>query len=167
MEPVNTSDRYCFDTIGTQWEIDTAAPLPAALRQQIAARIEAFDQTYSRFRADSLVTQIATAPAGGHFTFSVDSRPLFRRYGQLHALTGGAVAPLVGRQLEHLGYDSHYSLHPAPNWQTAGPDEASWSRDVVRHGLANGTYTATGEYGGQRLPHRFQRRFGPDSPANG
>lgn len=127
-------NRYSFDAIGTQWEIDTEAPLPASLRQRIAARIDAFSQTYSRFRADSLVTQVASEPTGGSFTFPPDSPALFHLYDQLHALTDGAVDPLVGRRLEQLGYDSRYSLQPAPGWQTAGPDDVRWTRDVERHG---------------------------------
>ncbi|RZK59930.1 MAG: FAD:protein FMN transferase [Hymenobacter sp.] len=132
--PFPADCRYRFEAIGTQWEIDTAAPLPGALRQRIAARIAAFDRAYSRFRADSLVAQVAAAPTGGRFTFPPDSPALFALYDQLHALTGGAVDPLVGRRLAQLGYASSYSLRPAPGWQTAGPDTISWARDIAHHG---------------------------------
>lgn len=89
-----TPSRYSFDAIGTQWEVDTDLPLPAVVRQRIKARVEAFDQTYSRFRADSLVSRVATAQAGGCFTFPADSPALFDLYDQLHGLTDGAVYPL-------------------------------------------------------------------------
>lgn len=90
-----TPSRYSFDAIGTQWEVDTDLPLPAVVRQRIKARVEAFDQTYSRFRADSLVSRVATAQAGGCFTFPADSPALFDLYDQLHGLTDGAVYPLA------------------------------------------------------------------------
>lgn len=130
MESTLQPSRYCFDAIGTQWEIDTTEPLPSALRTQLAKRIEAFDQVYSRFRPDSLVSQVASASAGGCFVFPPDCVPLFQLYDQLHRLTGGAVDPLVGRRLEQLGYDRHYSLQPAPGWQAAPPDQVSWSLDI-------------------------------------
>jgi thiamine biosynthesis lipoprotein len=129
-----TPSRYSFDAIGTQWEVDTDLPLPAVVRQRIKARVEAFDQTYSRFRADSLVSRVATAQAGGCFTFPADSPALFDLYDQLHGLTDGAVDPLVGRRLEQLGYDLRYSLQPVPGWQAAGPDGVCWPREVLRHG---------------------------------
>jgi thiamine biosynthesis lipoprotein len=131
---MHTPSRYSFDAIGTQWEVDTDLPLPAIVRQRIKARVEAFDQTYSRFRADSLVSRVATAQAGGCFTFPADSPALFNLYDQLHGLTSGAVDPLVGRRLEQLGYDLRYSLQPVPGWQAAGPDSICWPREVLRHG---------------------------------
>ena len=40
---------------------------------------------------------------------------MFDLYDRLVAATNGAVDPLVGRQLELLGYDPAYSLTPAPD----------------------------------------------------
>ena len=40
---------------------------------------------------------------------------MFDLYDRLVAATDGAVDPLVGRQLELLGYDPTYSLTPAPD----------------------------------------------------
>lgn len=134
LEPIHMPCRYSFEAIGTQWEIDTEAPLSAVVRQRITAHMEAFDQAYSRFRTDSLVSRVATAQAGGCFTFPADSPRLFDLYDQLHALTNGAVDPLVGRRLEQLGYDLRYSLQPVPGWQAAGPDDMRWAREIVRQG---------------------------------
>lgn len=134
MESVLTPSRYSFEAIGTQWEIDTELPLPVAVRNRIAAHIEDFGRAYSRFRPDSLITQIANTPTGGCFAFPTDSRALFDLYDQLHALTDGAVDPLIGRRLAQLGYDPGYSLQPAPGWQVARPDGSCWTRDVERHG---------------------------------
>jgi len=61
--------QLCFEAIGTQWEIESAEPLALPLQQWIRDRIELFDKTYSRFRPDSLVTQMDYAPVGGRFEF--------------------------------------------------------------------------------------------------
>jgi FAD:protein FMN transferase len=135
-EPVYSSFR--FGALGTQWEIATRDPLDDGLRQLILSRINHFEQTYSRFRDDSLVAHIAAARGGGRFLFPEESRVLFDLYDRLYEATGGAVDPLVGRSLELLGYDATYSLTPAP----AAVHEAEalarpkWSSDVIRDGTA-------------------------------
>jgi len=122
-----------FDAIGTPWQIDTDVPLPPATREAVRDRIEAFDRTYSRFRRDSLVTRVGTAP--GEYTFPPDADRLFGLYAQLAALTDGAMSPFVGGSLEQLGYDASYSLRPhgdprpAPAW---GAD--SWCAPVLTVG---------------------------------
>lgn len=130
---------YKFEAIGTRWEIETNEPLAGRLQERIHRRIEQFDYTYSRFRSDSLVSQIAAAPQGGRFEFPADSIALFALYDRLYTLTEGAVDPLVGRDLEMLGYDRTYSFQ-----QTANPEQlmsepekrASWSKDIVREGAS-------------------------------
>ena len=128
---------YKFDAIGTKWEIETNEPLESGLQERIHKRIEQFDYTYSRFRSDSLVAQIAAAPHGGRFDFPTDSIALFALYDQLYALTEGAVDPLVGRDLELLGYDWKYSFQQTANLEQmkAEPDKLPiWSKDIVRQG---------------------------------
>ncbi len=97
-----------FDAIGTRWEITTPAPLDRDIRVAVASRIEAFDQTYSRFRPDSLVSTIARA--AGSWLLPPDAAPLLDLYRRLHRATDGAVTPLVGQALSDLGYDATYSL---------------------------------------------------------
>lgn len=111
-----------FAALGTTWTIESAHAL-GTVDQLIRDRIESFDQTWSRFRADSLVTAVATRP--GSYEFSDDAPPLFDLYDRLFNSTDGAMTPLVGRSLEHLGYDREYSLtvtapaESAADWQTA------------------------------------------------
>jgi FAD:protein FMN transferase len=129
--------RFTFDAIGTTWEIETPSPLKMPARRRILERIEQFDVTYSRFRPDSLVSRIASSPEGGCFIFSKDAVALFDLYDRLHACTGGAVDPLVGRDLELLGYDRTYSLTPdmagLHSYSRARP---RWSNDVRREGAS-------------------------------
>lgn len=127
--------KFDFDAIGTYWEIDTPQPLAASLRQAILERIARFDAVYSRFRADSLVARIAAAPAGGRFEFPDDAPPLFDLYDGLYAATSGAVDPLVGRDLELLGYDPHYSLtHDPIAIARYSHERPNWKADVQRQG---------------------------------
>lgn len=127
---------FAFDALGTRWEIETDEPIDRALQARILARVDRFDATYSRFRPDSLVSTIAMASQGGRFEFSTDSVALFELYDRLHAITRGAMDPLVGRDLELLGYDRTYSLTPAPEHARAEARSRGrcWSVDVVREG---------------------------------
>ena len=109
-----------FDAIGTRWTVDTVDPLEPALAGRISARVAAFDATYSRFRADSLVSQMGRR--AGRYRFPTGDEPLFGLYRQLYEATDGRVTPLVGQVLDHLGYDPLYRLRRnagvvvAPAW---------------------------------------------------
>lgn len=121
-----------FDAIGTQWRIETGAALSPALRRRIDDRIAAFDAVWSRFRTDTLVAEMTKAPSGGSYHFPEEALELFELYDTLHRLSDGAVDPLVGRDLELLGYDATYSLMPVAREPSgARPD---WSRDVDHEG---------------------------------
>lgn len=112
-----------FEAIGTDWSIDSAEPLDAAIRGRVSDRIEAFDAVWSRFRTDSLVSRIAAVP--GTFALPDEAAPLFALYGELFTATDAAVNPLIGRSLEQLGYDASYSLRDSgsrstvPSWSDA------------------------------------------------
>lgn len=123
---------FKFDAIGTSWEIDTQAKLRAEIEQHILELVERFDRVYSRFREDSIVTRIAAATEGGMFSFPDDAVHMFDLYDRLHLATDGAVDPLIGRDLELLGYDRKHSLVPH---QTEGSRlRPAWRRDIVRDG---------------------------------
>jgi thiamine biosynthesis lipoprotein len=134
---VRHGDRHAwnFDGIGTRWSVETAEPLAQAVRRFVLERVERFDVLWSRFRPDSLVSRIAVAD-GGVFVFPDDAVGLLDLYDGLVAATDGAVDPLVGRQLELLGYDAAYSLAPAP-WHVREQwmrDRPTWLVDVQRDG---------------------------------
>jgi FAD:protein FMN transferase len=125
---------YRFRAIGTNWEIDTEQPLSVELRQRICSLTEDFDRVWSRFRADSVVTRVAQSEDGGRFEFPARDIALFELYDKLAAATGGGVDPLVGRDLELLGYDARYSLHQDPGTIAALGTGDSWLRDIRRDG---------------------------------
>lgn len=111
--------KFTFEAIGTQWVIETPVSLDDALKTAISARIEKFDQTYSRFRSDSLVSEVAKQ--SGVFEFPQDSEVLVGFYETLYDATDGKVTPLIGRALAQSGYDADYSfvrhkVDDVPRW---------------------------------------------------
>lgn len=126
---------FKFDAIGTSWEIETPAPLGAETRADVVDLVERFDSIYPRFRHDSIATRIANAADGGTFSFPVDAIPKFDLYDRLYSVTDRAVDPLVGRDLELLGYDSDYTLVPDDVATTLMAAQCPvWHRDVQRGG---------------------------------
>ncbi len=103
---------WFFDAIGVPWRIDTREPLPESIRSAVRDRIERFDHDWSRFRSDSLVSRMASAP--GRYRLPDDAGPLLDWYRELYQASGGRVSPLVGGALSSLGYDAAYSLIPSP-----------------------------------------------------
>lgn len=104
--------KLSFEAIGTSWEISVAMPVELAgnVSRVIADRIDMFDAVYSRFRSDSLVTQINKKP--GTYLFPADAEKLFRFYRWMYERTHGRVTPLIGSLLSDAGYDATYSLKP-------------------------------------------------------
>lgn len=113
---------YRFEAFGTVWVIETKEVILLAVKQAIQDKIEAFDKTYSRFRDDSLVTEISHT--AGEYAFPTDAKKLFDFYQNLYDVTGGKVTPLIGDMISRAGYDAVYSLQaqpqmPAPTWNEA------------------------------------------------
>ncbi len=104
--------RKDFEAIGTHWCIDLPEALDAqrveCVLKKIHDRIEEFDRAYSRFRVDSIVTQMSQQ--SGRFVFPADSASMMTFYRRLYDLTDGAVTPLIGNVLSDSGYDAAYSL---------------------------------------------------------
>lgn len=114
-----TSDWH-FEAIGTAWSIGTPDPIAPAERSAITSRIDQFDRTWSRFRADATVAGLRT---GAEVDLGADAPAVLGLYDRLFDLTDGAVSPLVGGALEQLGYDAGYTFTPAgdpvrvPSWR--------------------------------------------------
>lgn len=112
---------FGFEGIGTQWEISTPQAMEPEVRSQVLETVAEYDHTYSRFKADSLVSGLAAAP--GNITLPPHAAALGEVYAVLYRLSGGAMTPLIGSSLDRLGYDSAYSLVPAgrpvaaPRWE--------------------------------------------------
>jgi thiamine biosynthesis lipoprotein len=111
---------WTFEAIGTAWQIDTRDPLAEDVRAAVSECIEQFDRSWSRFRDDSLVADMARG--AGEWEMPEQGDFLLDFYAELHDATDGAVNPLIGRTLSDLGYDAAYSLvasgspAPVPPW---------------------------------------------------
>jgi FAD:protein FMN transferase len=119
-----------FEAIGTWWSIETSLSLRPEIKQSISEHIDQFDRTYSRFRDDSVVA--AMAERAGSYILSDEAPMLERLYHELYVATQGAVTPLIGRSLNALGYDKHYSFDvhsavPAQEWR----DVLEWKGRMI------------------------------------
>ncbi|MCC4906762.1 FAD:protein FMN transferase [Microbacterium sp. cx-59] len=109
------ADSWRFDAIGTRWDIVTDEPIDDLLRREVAGKIEVFDETWSRFRADSLVSGLTASAASATGSVAAvpsppDAAAMLEVYRELSDATGGAVNPLVGDSLARRGYDAGYSF---------------------------------------------------------
>jgi len=120
-----------FDAIGTRWQVQTDADLPADLRAAVGTLVDGFDREWSRFRADSVVS--ALARGAGALAAPPDARAMLDAYVDLDEATGGAVNPLVGAALSRRGYDADYSLidHGAGAAPADWQDRLSWADQTL------------------------------------
>ncbi len=139
-----------FEGIGTHWRIDTPQTLPLSVEARIQAAVAEFDYMWSRFRQDSLVT--ALGREGGTIPVGHDGEAMLRLYSRLYTATDGAVNPLVGAALEHLGYDASYRLTPLPGAPAPVPTwEGIFQGTTALLTVRRGTVLDVGAVGKGRL----------------
>lgn len=139
-----------FSAIGTQWVIDTPSALPLSLEARIMAAIEEFDHEWSRFRTDSIVSMVGRE--GGTIPVGDDGEAMMRLYTRLSEATDGAVNPLIGATMEHLGYDASYRLVEAPGAPAAIPTwRGKFRGTTALLTLPRGTVLDVGAVGKGRL----------------
>jgi thiamine biosynthesis lipoprotein len=105
---------WVFEAIGTRWQI-TLPTLPEEEAEEVMpralARIAQFDQTYSRFREDSMVSDMARGTrVAGTYQLPEDAQQIMDLYEHLYEVTGGKFTPLIGQALSDAGYDAAYTL---------------------------------------------------------
>lgn len=116
-----------FEAIGTKWQIDIYENISSSKEEEIFRiideRISVFDNNYSRFRADSLVTEMSKKI--GEYTLPADAKPMIDLYENIYKITDGLVTPLIGNLISDAGYDANYSLKQKgelnipPKWEEA------------------------------------------------
>jgi len=124
-------DTFAFEGIGTAWEISTPEPLAPAVRTRLLRAVEDYDLNYSRFRADSRISELART--AGTVSLPEHAERLGAVFSTLYRLSRGSMTPLVGGSLEQLGYGADYALvprglaRPAPRWE----DVLRWEGSTV------------------------------------
>ncbi len=117
---------FRFEAIGTHWVISIPLEISVGTREGLLAKVEKriceYDNTYSRFRDDTWVSQMARS--AGVYELPSDGAALIELYKKVYDITGGKVTPLIGSVMEEAGYDKAYSLipkklHTPPAWQDA------------------------------------------------
>lgn len=118
---------FSYESMGTHWKITIWDAVDIALLRDIEQEVQsasaAFDRTYSRFIATSLVWELSRAR--GIVEVPGDLVDMLKLYKSLYDASGGACTPLVGFTLCDLGYDAEYSLvpkktiRPVPRWEDA------------------------------------------------
>lgn len=117
------SFQFTWNAIGTTWVIDIFDSNFIRVRseeeiilliEKIKNRVELFEQTYSRFRENSWLSQlkpkISEILESAAYTIPSDGKILFDLYQTLYTLTNGKMTPLMGQVLVDAGYDEKYSL---------------------------------------------------------
>jgi len=99
-----------FQAIGTKWfiEIDSEVKPREEIFKKIRDRIEEFESVYSRFRDNSIITEMSRK--AGTYRLPDDAGELFALYKKFYIITGGLMTPLIGNTLSDAGYDAEYSF---------------------------------------------------------
>ncbi len=117
--------------LGTGIIISSSKPIPEHVEQRIRAFVDEYESVLSRFRADSLVSRMASAEHGGDFEFPAWAQPLFAIYSEFYAATHGAFDACVGADLLNLGYDNSVKFIPesaANASENSGSASSSWNK---------------------------------------
>ncbi len=112
--------------LGTGIIISSSVPIPQRVQKRIRAFVEEYESVLSRFRADSLVSRMASAEHGGEFEFPAWAGPLFALYGEFYAATRGAFDACIGADLLALGYNNSVQFVPE-SAASASSNIVSWS----------------------------------------
>lgn len=103
---------FSFQAFGTQLQIqiwDSLAELEKEkIRMEILNYTNYFNETYSRFKENSLVTKISKS--SGKFVVPKEFVEILKIYQQFNKITNASMNPLIGNTISDLGYDKSYTL---------------------------------------------------------
>ncbi len=110
-----------FNALGTSWlvqgEVNTRA------REKILHWLSNFEMEYSRFIPNSYLNQMSKRP--GIYRQERKMMELWSWYEKMYDWTGGKFTPMIGKNLEEIGYDKEYSFNKEkllsflPKWDEA------------------------------------------------
>jgi FAD:protein FMN transferase len=104
--------KHDFEALGTHmalsiWD-DISAGRFAAIASEAVDFVTRFDMLYSRFRPDSLITELSKKT--GIVEVPTDLVAMLQLYAQIHTATKGKINPCIGNALSDAGYDANYSF---------------------------------------------------------
>lgn len=106
--------KHAWNALGTVLSItiwdDISSGEFELLKSEIIQKTEDFENTYSRFRAGSVVTDITDKT--GIIEVPKDFINILKIYQSLFKTSGGKFTPLIGGALEDAGYDKERTLIP-------------------------------------------------------
>lgn len=107
---------FSFEAFGTSLSIsvlDTLAPImQEKIKTEILDFTYWFDETFSRFKQDSLITNMSRIE--GIYEVPRMLVEMLKIYKQFEHITHGAMNPLIGNAISDLGYDANYTLRRKP-----------------------------------------------------
>lgn len=135
------ANTYEFEAIGTHWWLERldGGEFDDSIKETLGTYTAEFDQRYSRFRDDSLVTRLAQdgvlrrAPA--------EMIEMLNFASKLYDDTQGVFSPLVGNALQNLGYGKLANA----TGLTSEKSGLSWTKRTVN--VKTGTILDFGGFG--------------------
>lgn len=136
-----------FDAIGTPWTIVVdGAEISAATKTAIQAEINRFDQTYSRFIGNSMVSQLAES-SRTEVVIDNEFKELLELGLRLSTLTHQAFDLNTAALQEAYGYDPQYSFKNVSAERVTAPPGRFWleAQTLHKEGLVKLDFGAFGK----------------------
>lgn len=131
VRPGSSLRQLAFKALGTQCIVQYACDAPgqaAGFERSALAWVQAFEARYSRFKPDSLVSQINAA--AGHHWVEVDDEmeQLLNLCDTLHVMTRGVLDPTALPLIRLWDYKAKDPVIPAPEQISAARELVGWSK---------------------------------------
>jgi thiamine biosynthesis lipoprotein len=97
-----------FEALGTKWLIKSSNKPNQNLDIEILKKINDFENTFSRFNNNSLISNLKNII--GVCKVNEDFTEILKIYFEFENLSEGKFTPLIGENLERIGYDRNYSF---------------------------------------------------------
>jgi thiamine biosynthesis lipoprotein len=105
---------YTYEALGTQWKITIWDTIPKNIFDNLISEIlnitREFENKYSRFKDDSIVSKISNNL--GVFNARKEFVDILKIYEKFYYISNKKITPLIGNTISDLGYDKDYSLTP-------------------------------------------------------
>ncbi len=129
------TDTFKFEGIGTHWWITIPDKIEERLFSEVQNNIlnilHEFDEKYSRFKENSLISKLNREKSISDFPLELYE--MLKTSEKVRELTDGHFNVCVGTQLEDLGYDANYTFSSKP--KNYSPDDLkiyTLTKDLIR-----------------------------------